>query len=249
MKPTVGFILVVLAATGLWSPSVAHADACSQAEVTISAPPLSDGDQNAFVEKFRTALGRVCAWWGNEYPGPYHLDIRDNQRTAMALIPAWRGARGHVIFPMRTIRQNKSPITHEIVHVIATNANRFLAEGLAVHAHDALGGQPAFPNFGRDLHSQARPFAPDAHLQALERIAVPARLKLPDLDVQPSYLVAGSFVRYLIETHGLEKFRDLYRRTPLEIKSRDAGSAGRWRQVYGVSFETLVAQWKAKLAG
>lgn len=240
---------VALLATGFWFPTTSHANACSKADISISAPPLSGGDQKAFVGKFRTALGHVCAWWGSDYAGPYRLDIMDNRGTSMALIPAWRGERGHVIFRMRTIRQNKSPITHEIVHVIATNANRFLAEGLAVHAHDALGGQPAFPNFGRDLHSRARAFAPDANLQALERIAVPARLKLDDLDVLPSYLVAGSFVRFLIETHGLEKFRDLYRRTPLEIKNRDAGSAGRWQQVYGLSFETFIAQWKTKLAG
>ena len=211
-----GAVFLVAALT-LWFalPATAHASTCSDAEISISAPPLSRGDQQAFVATFRAELTKVCDWWGGDFAGPYRIEIEDSRGTSMALIPAWRGNHGQVIFRMRTIRQGTSPITHEIVHAVAPNGNRFLAEGLATHAHDTLGGQSAFPNFGNDLHARARQFANDADMPALEGLAVPARLQLPDLQPQGAYLVAGSFVRFLIETHGMEKFRALYAMTPL----------------------------------
>ena len=222
----------------------AAANNCADARVTINAPPLSVPQQQAFVSKFRTALGRACGWWGGGFGGPYHLKINAERGTALAMIPAWQGRRGEVVFRMRTIRTSTSPITHEIVHVIATNGNRFLAEGLAVHAHDALAGQPAFPNFGRDLHASAGPYAGQADLVALDRIPVPARLRLGDLDVRPAYLVAGSFVRFLIETRGMPRFRDLYARSPLVPGSRNPGTTGRWIDTYGEPLAALTAEWR-----
>lgn len=193
-------------------------------------------------------MAKVCDWWGDGFTGPYLIDIRDSRGTAMALIPAWRGKRGYVVFPMRTIRESNAPIIHEIVHVIATNGNRFLAEGLAVHAHDGLGGQTAFPNFGRDLHSRAAPFAQNADIEALDRLPVPARLRLPDLDVQPAYLVAGSFVRFLIETRGLAPFRELYARTPLVPGVRNAGTPRRWSEIYDTPLAVLAEEWRDTIA-
>lgn len=240
---------LAVAAIALAPSLPSHASACSNADITISAPPLSRGDQRAFVEKFRTQLTRVCDWWDGDFTGPYRIEIEDSRGTSMALIPAWRGNHGQVIFRMRTIRQGISPITHEIVHAVAPNGNRFLAEGLATHAHDALGGQAAFPNFGGDLHARARQFAADADMPALERIAVPARLQLPDLKPQGAYLVAGSFVRFLIETHGMAKFRALYAVTPLVTRGRFAGRPQRWDDIYGQSFEELADAWRARIDG
>jgi hypothetical protein len=225
----------------------AHANACADADITISAPPLSGSDQRAFVDKFRTGLTKVCTWWEGDFAGPYRIEIEDNRGTSMALIPAWRGNRGQVIFRMRTIRQGNSPVTHEIVHAVAPNGNRFLAEGLATHAHDALGGQAAFPNFGNDLHTRARQFAADADMTALERLATPSRMQLPDLQPQGAYLVAGSFVRFLIETHGMDKFHALYAITPLVERGRFAGLAKRWNDIYGVTFEELVNAWRTEI--
>jgi len=240
---------LAFATFGTALPAPSQAGACSNADINISAPPLSRGDQRAFVEKFRTQLTKACDWWGGNFAGPYRIEIEDSRGTSMALIPAWRGNHGQVIFRMRTIRQKTSPITHEIVHTVAPNGNRFLAEGLATHAHDALGGQPAFPNFGEDIHARARQFADDADMLALERLAVPARLQLPDLRPQGAYLVAGSFVRFLIETHGMEKFRTLYALTPLVTRGRFAGRPNRWDEVYGQTFEELVDAWRSRIAG
>ena len=47
-----------------------------------------------------------------------------------------------------------------------------------------------------------------------------------------AYTLMGSFVRWLVETHGIEKFRDAY-------------GAGEFERVYGVSPDALVAQWES----
>jgi hypothetical protein len=231
----------LITALMLWAnlATTARASDCTDADITIGAPPLSGGDQRAFVAKFRSQLTKVYNWWDSDFSGPYRLEIEDSRGTSIALIPAWRGDRGEVIFRMRTIRQGISPITHEIAHAVAPNGNRFLAEGLASNAHDALGGQAAFPNFGNDLHARARQFAGDADMPALERLATPTRLQLPDLAPQGAYLVAGSFVRYLLESHGMKKFRALYGLTPLVPRGRFAGLPKRWIDVYGLTFGEL----------
>jgi hypothetical protein len=67
------------------------------------------------------------------------------------------------------------------------------------------------------------------------------------LSEDEAYLVAGSFVRFLIERHGLDKFRALYAATPLVPRGRNAGDPARWSAVYGVAFAHLVSDWRAAL--
>lgn len=79
---------------------------------------------------------------------------------------------------------------HELVHVLWPNGNRLLAEGLAVHLQAEIGGNPAFPNFGRPLHQlvcerlcELIPASPPTSLDAvriadLDAIATPAPLGL-----------------------------------------------------------------------
>ena len=134
-----------------------------------------------------------------------------------------------------------------MVHVYAPNANRLLAEGLAVYAQDHLGGGAAHPNFGADLHKAAKELAGQSDIPALDGIAVPGRLELGGLREQETYIVAGSFVRFLIEAHGLDRFRRLYALTPLVPRRKDPGDPSRWREVYGKSLDELVRDWKAKI--
>ena len=69
----------------------------------------------------------------------------------MALIPAWRGERGQMIFGAKRVNAGEAATVHEMIHVYAPNANRFLAEGLAVYGHDLLGGHVPTPLSGKAL--------------------------------------------------------------------------------------------------
>jgi hypothetical protein len=157
--------------------------------------------------------------------------------------------------------------------VLFPNGNRFLAEGLAVYLQAEVGGNPAFPNFGTPLHELARELTGrmlperaqgDAkslqklRLPDLDRIATPSPLRLRVgrilHDNTPGgqaylYPLAGSFVQFLIETHGTGRFRALYERTPLVPFERNCGSPGRWQEVYGLSLADLELQWKSLIAG
>ncbi len=166
----------------------------------------------------------------------------------MALIPAWEGNRGNMLFRTGTTVAGRSAITHEVIHVFAPNANRFLAEGFAVYGHERLGGQAAYPNSGRDLHNAAGESADEANLLVLDAIATPDRLDPDRTPERRAYIRAGSFVRFLIETYGMDKFGLLYALTPLDAGARNSGAADRWVGVYGLSLEALSNAWKARLS-
>lgn len=59
-----------------------------------------------------------------------------------------------------------------------------------------------------------------------------------------AYLAAGSFVRFLIERHGMERFGALYELTPLIPNKRAAESPERWRAVYDKSLDELEMSWR-----
>jgi len=134
--------------------------------------------------------------------------------------------------------------THEMIHVFAPNANRFLAEGLAVYGHEFLKGVVSYPTFGFDLHRAARGYAERVDLGTLDELAVPRRLQTDDFVEKEAYIIAGSFVRFLVETHGMAKFRELYAMTPLEPYGRFSGDPDRWRAVYGKDLGALAADWR-----
>ena len=79
---------------------------------------------------------------------------------------------------------------------------------------------------------------------ALERTPTPNPLE----SVSPEgEAIAGSFVKFLIERHGMDKFRTLYALTPLASMQRNPGEPARWQQVYGESYESIVDAWLAML--
>lgn len=212
-------------------------------DVTFEAAPDARLARR-FADRLRDAVRAVCAWWGPTYDGPFRVVVQDRAGPSMALLPAWRGDRGALLFSAPAVARDRAATVHEVTHVFAPNGNRFLAEGLAVFAHAALGGPPAFPNFGADLDALARGHARTADLAALDRLATPSRLSLPGLDERDAYVVAGSFVRFLVDRFGIERFRALYALTPLTPGRREAGASGRWAEVYGLSLAALALEWR-----
>jgi hypothetical protein len=242
----------------------------------VAYPSLSPAQQDAFVTGFCRDLDRLRGWCADErwFPDAFpvmQVFVSDEYRISRALIPAAIGRRGRMEFPAWKIVAGEAAIAHELVHVYFPNGNRLLAEGFAIHLQAGLGSNPVFPNFGRPLHEMAievlRKMVPEfangdagsldtIHLRALDRIATPSGLRLrvglrfyhvDEVGLAHLYPLAGSFVTFLIETRGLERFRALYMRTPLKPLERDAGSPERWTEVYGGSLDEIEREWKAKL--
>jgi hypothetical protein len=222
--------------------------ACTDVEIAFAETAISNSERERLAQDLRVAVDKVCRWWGPTYSGRLTIEVPDADGPSMALIPAWRGKPGTMVFPAAVVRRGTAATVHEIVHVFAPSANRFLAEGLAVHAHDRLAGPRAFPNFGRDLHRAAGRHASGPDIAALERLATPAMLQLPSAGGrQAAYLVSGSFVRYLIDRYDMEQFRKLYAMTPFMPKQRNVGEPARWLQVYGRTLDELAQDWRKAL--
>jgi hypothetical protein len=97
----------------------------------------------------------------------------------------------------------------------------------------------------------AKRYAHDADILLFERTATPAPLRsgTSRLGEREAYIVAGSFVRFLIADFGLAKFRELYAQTPLVPGQRDAGKLGRWAAAYGLTIDELVVKWRRAIGG
>lgn len=212
--------------------------------ITFKLTGVGAGAASEFQAQVERAQIKVSEWWGATFHGPIVVEIDTKRALSMALVPAWRGERGRMIFGAKRVQAGEAATVHEMIHVYAPNANRFLAEGLAVHGHDLLGGPPAYPNFGKSLDALAARNASRDLVVALERTATPVALEETSNDGEA---IAGSFVKFLIAQHGMEKFRALYELTPLVPKQRDAGAVERWQSIYGQTFESLADAWLAGL--
>jgi len=198
--------------------------------------------------------------------------VSDRYAISKSLVPAWSGRIGYMEFPTSRVVSRKAAILHELVHVFFPNGNRFLAEGFAVHLQAAIGNNPAFPNFAKPLHetvleralemtrpapSGSPPGLGQIRLVELDSVATPNPLTLRVGDEVYGedrrgqafvYPIAGSFVQFLIEAHGMEKFRALYAKTPLMPLARNAGSPERWLDIYRVALADLETEWKSMIA-
>lgn len=217
----------------------------TQCAPTLRSPVGCDGVQIISTELTVTEAENYCryavgerkkveSFWGTTWTEPIRIHVSRSYRISRALVPAHFGNRGFMEMPLRGVRDNAGPLLHEIVHIYAPNDNRFLAEGLAVYLHTQRGGNSAFPNFGEDLRRlAARSLSGIRSLETLNRVRTPRPLSTVIND-ETAYIVAGSFVEFLIETSGLSPFRRLY-------------ETGDYETVYGKSFAELEKEWRASL--
>jgi hypothetical protein len=224
--------------------TTAIVNASEEPEMTFQLSGVHSTAAAAFQSEMQRARVKVREWWGATFEGSISIQTDTKRVLSMALIPAWRGERGQMIFGAKRVNAGEAATVHEMIHVYAPNANRFLAEGLAVYGHDLLGGPPAYPNFGKSLDDIAGRSASRELAMALERTPTPNPLETISTEGEA---IAGSFVKFLIERYGMDKFRALYALTPLAPMQRDPGAHGRWQQVYGESFEMTVDAWLTRL--
>jgi hypothetical protein len=203
--------------------------------IQILSDQLRTREAQAYCVYAAAERRKVDDFWGATWKEPIRIHVDPSYRISKALIPGYRGNRGFMEMPLRGVRNNDGALLHEIVHIYAPNDNRFLAEGLAVYLHQKLAGNPAFPNYGRPLDADARGRL--AHIESLEKlngVKTPRRLGTV-LSEESAYILAGSFVGFLIESRGLAEFRKLY-------------ETGTYEAAYGKSLAALESEWRTALA-
>jgi hypothetical protein len=261
--------------TGMNSIS-AHATFIFETEAQASDQEIPAAAQSHFRSDFAADLHRLELWaraegWAALPISELHVSVSTKYRISKALYPAWSGHPGHMQFPAHRVRARTAAIAHELTHVFFPNSNRFLAEGLAVYIQAQIGANCAFPNFGEPLHLLALEKLRTMSLEGgaaissdtvsivadLDRTATPSPLVFTngessyreDARGQGSlYALAGSFVQFLVETRGLDRFCELYVKTPMLPSKQVAGSAKRWLDVYGAAVEDLEVEWRATIA-
>jgi len=230
--------------------------------VSTPVPSVSVLQQENFMAAFDREIEKLDAWaakQGWQLPSPFpklRIHISQRYRTARSLVPQWTGEPGRMEFPAFRVAVGEANILHELAHIYFPNANRMLAEGLAVYLQQEIGENVSYPDFGEDLHLFIRRElkaglgcdVQHISIRSLDQITTPTSLMLRvgrrTIRDGWTYFFAGSFVRFLIETYESDKFHALYSRTPLVPLQRDAGSPDRWREVYGFSLDELERQWK-----
>lgn len=199
--------------------------------VQVISNDLSTSDAQEYCQYAASERKKVEAFWGATWTEIIRIHIDASYKISRALTT---DVRGFIEMPLSGVRAQRSALLHEIVHVYAPNRSRFLAEGLAVYLQDKLGGNPAFPNFGKDLRALGRDrlFAMSS-LQNLITVKTPRRLGTV-MQEQSAYILAGSFVGFLIEHYGVAMFRHLY-------------EGGSYDRVYGKSLTLLEKEWRLEL--
>ena len=234
---------------------------CGGRVASWSFDGVTAAQQKKFKDAFCRQIEAVEHWVAKQnLPGPHKIpplkiSISPDFPLAMSLVPAWNGDWGVMQFPATRVAAGQVNMVHELIHVYLPNGNRMLAEGLASFVQDEIGSNPAFPNFGKDVDKMVRC---DMKPQDLRHVSLAHldQIRTPDLltvggasknDSLAGYVVASSFVRYLIETDGMDKFRKLYGRTPFEPGRRVGRTSDDWTAIYGHSIGDIEKKWKAKI--
>ena len=210
--------------------------AASCANIQILSDELTQREARSYCSYAAREREKVEAFWGATWKEPIRIHVDGAYRISRALVPAHQGNRGFMEMPLARVRSNTGALLREIVHICAPNDNRLLAEGLAVYAHQQLAGNPAFPNFGKPLEREARARLGEiASIESLEAVRTPRPLG-EVLNEQSAYVLAGSFVAFLIDRYGLPQFRKLY-------------ETGAYDDVYRKPLAALEKEWRSALSG
>jgi hypothetical protein len=135
---------------------------------------------------------------------------------------------------------------HELVHVIATalgSPPAILNEGLAVYTSELLGADAlrllGFPD--TPLHRAVCEVRSRADHISLADLLALNNIGSDENSAAREYAQAGSFVKYLVERHGWERFRQAY--SLLSAREGYEENARRLQQVYGAEPGELESAW------
>jgi len=229
----IGRALVALVATALGTQAQAPADSVACEGISVVSAELTHKEAMSYCEYAVRERKKVEKYWGPTWQEPIVVKVGSGYAIAQALVING-GKPGVVEMPLARARDRTGALLHELTHNYAFSANRFLYEGLGVYLQDKVGAARSFPNFGRPLDNAAAEAARGvASLDVLNTVRFPRPLSTV-MENQAAYLLAGSFVKFLIDKKGLEKFRAVY-------------ASGDYEAVYNVPFSALEREWRSHL--
>lgn len=201
--------------------------------VRILATDLTPGKAIEYCKYAIAERAKVEAFWGPTWTDVIRIRVDASYQLSRALVPGHFGNRGFMEMPLRRVTRGNGALLHEIVHIYAPHENRFLAEGFAVYLQAKMGGNTALPSEGEPLAKLARRRLPTPEKMAeLNAVKTPVPLGRV-MDDMTAYILAGSFVEFLIEKYELARFRVLYETS--------------YENAYGKPFAELEREWRGVL--
>ena len=146
----------------------------------------------------------------------------------------------HPVIFLSFASEKKAPFVHETVHIIAWDWHTlWLKEGLAIFLNDKLGGDPSFPNFGKDLDELA-----ESNLHFSSIMAKIGQDGITEFSNQTErrifYILSGSFVKFIYENIGIEKLMKIY-------KEKDTSNAV--KELTGKELDIWKKEWIDSIKG
>lgn len=161
----------------------------------------------------------------------YKYDTRDRKAEVTG-----SSSRSH--FEGDEIHSTAWTDAHDLVHLVMKpmgTSLAFLSEGIANYWEDILDN--------RDVHDKAR-------LLATRRMVLPTDRFLNPKFFQATSerlgnVVAKSFVGYLVEQYGLDRFKELYEKVAVDATATEVYE--QFRSIYGAEWATIDQAWRSSL--
>ena len=234
------------AACGAQQPTApSAADALTQRIVTAHFVFRLAADDRVDTEWQEMYHAWAAAQLGVE-PAPIEYN-KYRSRAHMGAITGNGGTNGYAEPSSLRLHTIWPTDNHEVVHVYAGPWGfpvALFVEGLAV-AHST---NPAANDFvarwnGTPVHELARGFRASGQLPPIADLAETTAFRGRDAGI--TYPVAGSFVRFLIDTEGVGQMRRLYGAMINQASLSTVRTA--FEQIYGFSLEEAERRWLATL--
>lgn len=223
-------------------------------------PQEGKGFEQLFARKNETLLNFLSRTkFASPFTGDIKVTVFDySPPVSMALIPAWQGERGHMKFAASRVKDKHAAVLHELTHVHAPNQARYLAEGFAVYLEETIGSKNTFPTAGQSSECamlRDHKAISSVNVETFDKVSLGNGAELgaqvgldkaipqePEREAY-SYLVSASFVKFLIRSYGLSKFKALYDKTPMTPGVVTPIDLDRYKPIYGKPLAKLQEEW------
>ena len=154
-----------------------------------------------------------------------------------------RVSRGYVLelkINKRIFNKGYAPLAHELTHIIANGTLLSYTEGLAYYMQEKFGRNISYINFGAPIHPLAKEFIEKSNKDFIEKV-IKSQLDFNTIEEWRNYLILGqSFVKYLIEEYGIEKFMTFAKAVYVNQACEE---------VYNKSLDNVEEEWLKFLEG
>ena len=238
----------------MWKPAAGDRElATEHFRVVYYSSELAEDDAKRLGETLETWYEKTCAYLGRSFADGYrlHINVAGGHESPFASDP---GPDAFMLVADYQARRDYGfSLVHELTHNLMglswlssneferngtelRSGNRLLDEGFAVYVEEKLTGEGprVWPNFGTETHAaywQLREEAGEPIWAPLE-----AEVHRQHGNVRLAYLAQASFIKHLVDSHGLERFEQLF---DVDPESAEA--------IYGRGLESLEADWRAFL--